>query len=256
MHAIILARRDYRENDQVITIYSREDGRLDLVARGVKKIVSKNTAQLEPFSVVQLEKTSGKEFAYITKVYGVEYFSDIRNNLYKSAIASFVVSALYRLIQKDQPDERIFDLVYQFLKHLQESQNKQAQLFSLDVFFLKLMCLFGFDPVTDRCVVTEQLLVDFHKEKPFGFYFLGGGVICPEELEAKEKIGEHVMKTNRAEIFLLNLFLEKGFSAFDIDFFDKKTAQDLHRLVYEFTVYHNEKEIADWAISLKVFEGG
>ncbi|MCB9798323.1 DNA repair protein RecO [Candidatus Nomurabacteria bacterium] len=257
MHAIVLHRRDYRESDQIIAVYTREQGRLDLLARGVKKIVSKNTAQLEPFSVVRIETTPGKEFQYLIKVYGVEYFSDIRSDLLKTAIAAFVMNTLYRLLQSWQVDERIFDLTYLFLTHLENSQNRPSLMFSMDVFFLKLMCLFGFEPVTDRCTLTEMLLKDFEKEKPFGFYFQGGGIICPKEFEMKKKIGEHVVAINKPQLFLLELFLEKGFSAFDMGNFDKKIAHELHQLVYEFTLYHNEKEIADWSKALRVFgEGG
>jgi len=257
MHAIVLHRRDYKESDQIITVYTREQGRLDLLARGVKKIVSNNTAQLEPFSVVRIEITPGKEFQYLTKVYGVEYFSDIRGDLLKIAIASFVINALYRLLQLQQTDERVFDLIYAFLQHVESSQDQQSLLFSLDVFFLKLMCVFGFEPVTDRCVLSGVLLTDFEKEKLFGFYFLGGGIVCPQEFELKKKIGEHVIAVTRPQLFLLNLFLEKGFTAFDMGNFDKKIAHELHRLVYEFTLYHNEKEVVDWSRAMEVFgEGG
>ena len=48
MQAIVLSRRDFREFDQMISLYTREQGKLELLARGLKKVTSKNAAHLEP----------------------------------------------------------------------------------------------------------------------------------------------------------------------------------------------------------------
>ena len=42
MYAIVLMRRDFRENDQIITFYTKDNGKVEVLARGVKKIISKN----------------------------------------------------------------------------------------------------------------------------------------------------------------------------------------------------------------------
>ena len=66
MQAIVLARRDIKENDQIVSFYTLEKGKVELLARGVKKITSKNSAHLEPFSFVDVEVTEGKEINYLT----------------------------------------------------------------------------------------------------------------------------------------------------------------------------------------------
>ena len=43
------------ENDQIISLYTLEKGKQEVLARGVKKITSKNSAHLEPFSFVEVE---------------------------------------------------------------------------------------------------------------------------------------------------------------------------------------------------------
>ncbi len=60
MHAIVLSRRDIREADQIITLYSREAGKQELIARGIKKITSKQTALLEPFCYMTYDVVAGK----------------------------------------------------------------------------------------------------------------------------------------------------------------------------------------------------
>jgi DNA repair protein RecO (recombination protein O) len=52
MMAIVLSRRDFRENDQMIVLYTLEKGKIEALAKGIKKTVSKNAAFLEPFFFV------------------------------------------------------------------------------------------------------------------------------------------------------------------------------------------------------------
>jgi len=247
MYAVVLSRRDYREYDQVITLYTRDRGRMDLVARGVKKIISKNTSHLEPFSLIHVESTPGKEYEYITKVHSIDYFTHIRECLEKSLAAQYVVNILSRVLQQEESDERIFDLLQNFLFHLENTKQREHIQFSLDMFFLKFFSLLGFAPVIDSCVVSGSLFSDFKKDKEFGFYFSGGGIVKDSVMEEKKKIGEHILPMNHPQLFLLELFLEKEFAAFDFDFFDRKAALTLHKVVYEYVLYHNEFECRDWA---------
>ena len=80
MKAIVLSRRDFREYDQIVSVYTKDLGKQDLLARGIKKITSKNSAYLELFSFVDIEIIKGKELDYIGSVQPVNYFKNIRQD--------------------------------------------------------------------------------------------------------------------------------------------------------------------------------
>ena len=152
MQAIVLARRDIKENDQIVSFYTLEKGKVELLARGVKKITSKNSAHLEPFSFVDVEVTEGKEINYLTKVHPINYFISIRKNLEKSLAAGFLVSTLNKLLHEGENDERIFNLTIGWLEYLSlESSVCRLQL--LDAFFVKFLSLLGFDITEMKNVV-------------------------------------------------------------------------------------------------------
>ena len=92
MLSIVLSRKDFREHDQIVSLYSKDEGKLGLMVRGVKKIVSKNSAHLEPFSIVDITVEKGKDFSYLIRVQSVDYLRNIRENLHKSLVASYIVS--------------------------------------------------------------------------------------------------------------------------------------------------------------------
>ena len=77
MLSIVLARRDFKENDQIISLFTEEKGKMEVLARGVKKIVSKNSAFLEPFFLVEAEIIPGKEVFHLGSVQPVNSFKKL-----------------------------------------------------------------------------------------------------------------------------------------------------------------------------------
>ena len=58
--AIILKRRDYQENDRLFCLYARDYGKIDVLAKGTKKISSKLNPYLEPFYLVKVMIAKGR----------------------------------------------------------------------------------------------------------------------------------------------------------------------------------------------------
>lgn len=159
MQAVILSRRDFRESDQIISVYTKEKGKLNLLARGVKKITSKNSAHLEPFSLVEIEVVPGKEIDHLTKVVPVNYFSNIRADLQKSLAAGFVVSTTDKLLHTNEPDKRIFDLLKNWLENLDRSI--VYSLLSIDQYIIALLHCLGYDIVSSGAPINHDSIYQF-----------------------------------------------------------------------------------------------
>ena len=145
MLSIVLSRRDFREFDQMISVYTKERGKLNLLARGVKKIISKNSAHLEPFSLVDIEIARGKEIDHLTKVVPINYFSNIRADLQKSLAAGFIVSTTDKLLHTNEPDKRIFDLFVGWLNSLNIQYPISNIFSSIDGYIVSLLNCLGYD---------------------------------------------------------------------------------------------------------------
>jgi len=144
MLSIVLSRRDFREFDQMISVYTKERGKLNLLARGVKKIISKNSAHLEPFSLVDIEIARGKEIDHLTKVVPINYFSNIRADFQKSLAAGFVASTTDKLIHTNELDKRIFDLLNRWLDFV-NLHSTICNLQLVDDYIVKLLNCLGYD---------------------------------------------------------------------------------------------------------------
>ncbi|MBI5222494.1 MAG: DNA repair protein RecO [Candidatus Magasanikbacteria bacterium] len=210
MQSIILSRRDFREFDQIISVYTKEKGKAELLARGVKKITSKNSAHLESFSFVDIEIAPGKGIGHLTKVQPINYFVNIRQDLQKSLSAGYVVSLLDKILHVGEKDGRIFELLRSWLDSLnipaspagRQYQISNIQL-SLDGFIVKLLNCLGYD-------ITQVSGLDLELKKNF-------------ELLKNSDWG---------------VILDLGVMSLDY--------QRSHEFIYNFLVERLERKVVDW----------
>jgi len=170
MLAFVLRRRDLREYDQMISFYTRETGKIDILAKGIKKITSKNSSAAEPPALCEIEIAGGKDMAHLTKVQPVELYANIRKSLAKSAAAAYALRILEDFTLSGERDERVFLLVLGFLKFLDESRRFGA-LDLVNGYLLKLWDLFGFGGGFDktfRLQATEKDCVKKYLGKDWG----------------------------------------------------------------------------------------
>lgn len=203
MLSTILSRRDFREFDQIISLYTLEQGKVEVLARGVKKILSKNSAHLEPFSLIEAEIIPGKELNHLGTVQPVNYFSNIRADLQKSLASSFIISLLDKILHAGERDERIFILLRSFLEFI----NIQYSIFNiqlLDGFIVKLLHCLGFD-------ITQAENLDDMMKKDLEVLNSGEWQV----------ISRYQIASNKKQL--------------------------LHNFIYQFTQFHLERKVRDWA---------
>lgn len=147
MQAIVLKRQDFRNYDQTITFYTKEQGKLSAVARGVKKIMAKNASALEPLSLLEVEIIPGKGVQYVGTVAVAESFAGIRRELSSLLVAQSALLLVNTLIVGPEKDEAIFALLVDFLQFLNGGTSAQNVL---DQFVLQLIGCLGFAPPDAR----------------------------------------------------------------------------------------------------------
>src|SRR3990167_8766400 len=97
LRAVVLKRYNIGESDKLITVFSRQQGKKIVLARGVRKLHSKKAPHLEPFSQVNLQLSKGKNIDLVTETQTIEYFKNIKNRLGRVAYAYKIVEVIDRL---------------------------------------------------------------------------------------------------------------------------------------------------------------
>jgi len=173
VHAIVLRHADWGEADRLVTLYTREQGKLRAVAKGARKITSRKAGHLEPFTHVKLQLARGKSMFVIAQADTVDVFIPLRETLEMTGIASYVVELLDRFVYEDEgPNPTLFRLISDTLKRLSTGEDPWL---TVRYYEMRLLDFLGFRPQLVECANCGR---EIQAEEQF-FSFLAGGAICP-----------------------------------------------------------------------------
>lgn len=145
--AILISRVDYGESDRILTLLTREHGRLSAFARGARKSRRRFAGVLEPFSLMEATlRTSSGALHTLEDARLLDGFDTLRRDLGAMARASYACELARELSREKADAEGVFDLLLAFL-------SGDADASSLMAFELGAMGVSGFRPSLDRCVL-------------------------------------------------------------------------------------------------------
>lgn len=86
---IVLARRNFGEADRILSIYTKNHGRISVIAKGIRKTTSKKRGHLEIFSYIKFQVADGRGIGILTEVETLNNFEIVRKDLKKVSLAYF-----------------------------------------------------------------------------------------------------------------------------------------------------------------------
>jgi len=162
------------EADKIITIFSRNKGRISALAKGGKRPRSKLSAGSQIMSYGEYVLYSGKELYSVNSCEVIEPFYEIRNDMEKLTYAAHFMDIVLEIIQENQPSPRLLQLLLNSL-YLLAKTDKPPELVSR-VFEMRALSLAGFAPHVNRCMNCGQ-----EPEKFYSFSFEKCGFLCDRE---------------------------------------------------------------------------
>lgn len=135
--AVLLRRREIRETSLLLTVLSRDAGKVTGLLKGVRGPRGTVDGFLEPFTVqtiVFYERTRS-DIDLITHADLVEPFLPLRRDLAKTAYASYFCELADHLVQPRDPHPEFYELLVQALTTLQDSPvpSQVARMFEVRV---------------------------------------------------------------------------------------------------------------------------
>ncbi|GAB4547619.1 MAG: DNA repair protein RecO [Anaerolineales bacterium] len=161
------------EADRLLTLYTRERGKLRVIAKGARKISSRKGGHLEPFTYVSLQLAQGRDLMIVTQAETVNPFLGIGATLIKTGYAAYALELLDRLMYEDaRADAPTFNLLVETLSRIE----KEADAWTAVRYYeMRLLDHAGFRPQLFECANCARAILP---EDQF-FSINGGGVICP-----------------------------------------------------------------------------
>lgn len=167
---IVIRTRDYGESHKVVTLFTREQGKMAVMARGAKKTKSRLGAATQPF-------TSGWYLAYSAST-GMATLSQaeiqrsrysLRSDLSMAAVAAYITELLDRLTEEREVQPALYSLLELSLDMLEEGADPDILT---HIFELKVLDAGGYRPRLDGCVHCRAV------DRPLLFSVTLGGFLC------------------------------------------------------------------------------
>ena len=170
--ALVIGSMRYREADRIITLYTRERGRLGAIAKGVRRTKSKVGGRLEPFSLVRASLYSGRGLYTVVGVDTLRTFQGVRDELFRMEEGARLFAAVRHLFPAEEGSAPAFNLLVRGIARLADSRDQAAAAGVVLATRLKLLALLGYAPEMSHCAKCGG-------DGPlYGFSPSLGGVVC------------------------------------------------------------------------------
>lgn len=190
---IVLRTTDYGETNKIVTLYTREWGKIGVMARGAKKPKSRLSAITQPFTYGFFLLQNGRGLGNMQQGEIITPLRAIKEDIFLTAYASYVVELTDKSTDEKKTNPFIFELLYQTLTYLNEGYDPEILK---NIYEMKMLPVLGLYPILNQCAVCGD------KEGQFSFSIREGGIICHRCLTKDP----YHLKISSATIKLLRIF--------------------------------------------------
>ncbi len=191
----ILRTTPFKESSLITSIFTDKLGKIQLMAKGVRRPKSKICGAMEPFNFdeVIFYKREFKEIYNLSDAVVIDGFDKIRNDPQKVNAALVLCEFYYKTLPAEEPDNKAFSLFMDFMNDLRGVAGPGVRSVAL-TFLFKAFSGAGVMPHFEDCVRCHKLLQD---NGNVDFSLDAGGVVCDEHYD------DTVMFLSRATVDVL-----------------------------------------------------
>ncbi|MCH8025213.1 MAG: DNA repair protein RecO [Chloroflexi bacterium] len=172
--AIVLRQRRLGDTDKIITLYSADYGKVDAVAKGVRRVKSRLAGNVEPLSHGSYMFAKGRNLDIITQAQSIETFQPLRDDLGRLSYAFYAAELLDRATEERAENVAVYRLLLDTLRRLATRDDIDVVL---RYFEMSLLTQLGYRPELRRCVFRGE---ELKQDKTALWAPALGGVVCIE----------------------------------------------------------------------------
>lgn len=175
--AIVLSAMKYRETSKIVRLYTREFGKVSVIAKGARDTKSKFRSALEPMNRVAcvIYKNENRELQLLSQCDVVESFRHLSEDMEKMHAAMTAIELVTVVTHDEEANEPLFSLLVEMLETVNSATNNAT--IALYYFEMQLAGILGFKPELNQCSNCGR---ETNSETSKGFSMSSSGVVCSE----------------------------------------------------------------------------
>lgn len=228
--AIVLRKTFYNDSDAILTLFSKEMGKISAYAHGAKKSNTVMSTVAHPFIHGEFFLRGKPDIYNISSAEIIDSNYYIREDLLRLSYAAYFLELCQHSIEEGLANKRLFVLTVQILKMMERDGLDLGKLKA--AYEIKLLQYTGFKPEVSRCVKCgisniESLIV---------FSVPDGGVLC--ERCGGLKGGAGGVPINKSFIHLIRYLMDKELDVVLRTKINKGMIKHLDKIFESYIKYH------------------
>lgn len=180
---LVLRLSEFKEADAMVNVISA-DGFFSFLAKGVRKLTSKNSPSVQPFSYSEFSLMQSSSGALTLKQGGLMDNFQSDESIEEMTVLSFLQEATLKLVQEDEAS-----LAFPFLLEACSQMKKGKDPLTLGlIYFAKVLLNGGYGLDVDECVICHK------KTSIVSLSYEEGGFLCKDHFDQDSSEAPSLMK--------------------------------------------------------------
>lgn len=163
--AFVLRKRSLPNQDKIITLFTKESGKITTIAKGIKKITSRRLPHIQTANLINVILYKKNDRFYLQETALQSGFTTIKKHQRKLQLLYQLLFVVERMLPEYQPEPLVYTLVKKFLIELSDEVVDDTKL--LTYYLNRLLFLLGYskeDKSLDEARRTIQEII--HEKMP------------------------------------------------------------------------------------------
>lgn len=166
INGIILKKKEYGENNLLVTIFSKEIGKILAMSFGVTKSKKRSLAAYNPMNIVEFTISKRNNFYSIKEANITKVFKNILSDIEKLEISLYILDCIDKIYDESVENERFFLKLTDILSYINETDElKQGYKYYIIVAFLhRIMAEHGIYEIGEiKSLLKKELFLEYKK---------------------------------------------------------------------------------------------
>jgi len=242
--AIVLKSYNLGEADKILKLFSNENGLVDAVAKGARKIKSRFGGRLEIFNFLELELSKGRSLDIINQAELIKNFSHIPEDFNSFLFSQYICEIVLKThFSRTDITPLIFKLLYACLNELNCAKGEDLlKLQKITAFFIaKFLKITGYPPlIYSCCVCGNEIKSGFGS---FSFSIRLGGIICADCEAGIQNSPDLKKKITLETVSFLGFIFNAGLKDYMEAAIDESILNVVFKILEEYLKYHYDLNI-------------
>lgn len=243
--AVVLQTRIHGEADLAVTLFTRDIGKVRVIAKSAMKSKRRFVGQLVLFNHLDVTLAASRRSSMprLDQSRLIESFPGVRKDINRVAAAACLYEMADIASAERDPSPRVYDILVKVLRDL--DMGKDPDRVRL-IYELKLISVLGFMPSLEICAHCGSRL----GERSLAFSPEEGGLLCPrcsKEAAGAERISTAAVKSMRKALIMPDEKIHRLA-------FTKKTLVESLRVLSGFIAYHFNRPLKSQEFLIKQAE--